>query len=521
MTMLFKILSITLMVIFSGFAAVPSPAEDYDLVILGGRVMDPGSKLDAVRNVGVKNGKIAIVTKRSIKGRETINASGHVVAPGFIDPHNHNLSVPFGQKLSLRDGITTLLELEGGVLPVDTWYKSMHGKSQANYGATVSVMSAREMVLNSKFNSRRGATINDLMYDPDSHAGMNWSTVVATDKEIEKIVSLLEKGLKQGALGVGHTPGYMTSGLSSRESYEVQRLAAKYGLFVSMHGRFSSQMPPTTGVLGTEEQIAAMAAEGGGLIVVHMTAQCLNLTKQCLYLIDKTREKGYETIAEVYPYTYGATIAGADYLHPDNYQKNMGHDYKDIVETSTMKPLTKERYEELLKTAPRTAVTFENAGKEYLYLALAHPTSIIGSDAFPFVKKTDGSLARDWDTPYDSVNGHPRGSGTYARTLRLTREENLMPLMLALSKITYMPAKFLEDNGVSQMANKGRIKVGADADITIFDPKTIKDNGTPDKGGLPSTGIPYVIVNGTVVVKDSKVLKGVYPGKPVRLPVKH
>ncbi len=96
-----------------------------------------------------------------------------------------------------------------------------------------------------------------------------------------------------------------------------------------------------------------------------------------------------------------------------------------------------------------------------------------------------------------------------------------MPLMLALSKITYMPAKFLEDNGVSQMANKGRIKVGADADITIFDPKTIKDNGTPDKGGIPSTGIPYVIVNGAVVVKDSKVLKGVYPGKPVRLPVKH
>ena len=94
-----------------------------------------------------------------------------------------------------------------------------------------------------------------------------------------------------------------------------------------------------------------------------------------------------------------------------------------------------------------------------------------------------------------------------------------MPLMLALSKMTYMPAKFLEDNGVTQMADKGRIKVGADADITIFDPATVKQVATPADGGLPSEGIPYVVVNGTIVVKDSKVLKGVYPGKPVRLPV--
>jgi N-acyl-D-aspartate/D-glutamate deacylase len=133
--------------------------------------------------------------------------------------------------------------------------------------------------------------------------------------------------------------------------------------------------------------------------------------------------------------------------------------------------------------------------------------------------KSDGSFAQDWDTPYDAVNGHPRGAGTHALVLQLSREENLVPLMLAISKMSYVIANFMEDNGIPQMAHKGRIQVGADADITIFNPATVKQVATPASGGLPSTGIPYVVVNGTIVVKDSKVLKGVCPGKPVRLPV--
>jgi N-acyl-D-aspartate/D-glutamate deacylase len=82
--------------------------------------------------------------------------------------------------------------------------------------------------------------------------------------------------------------------------------------------------------------------------------------------------------------------------------------------------------------------------------------------------------------------------------------------------MTYLIAKYLQDNGVEQMAHKGRIQVGADADITVFDPKAVKDNATMKDGGLPSTGIPYVVVNGTLVVKDSRVMKGVYPGKAIR-----
>ena len=124
--MMFRILVAVVVTVVS--MPVSFAAGKYDLVILNGRVMDPQSGLDEIRNVGIRDGKIVSVTKKKIEGKETIDATGHVVAPGFIDGHVHTVDIPLGQKALLRDGVTTTLDLEVGALPVDRWYADLEGK---------------------------------------------------------------------------------------------------------------------------------------------------------------------------------------------------------------------------------------------------------------------------------------------------------------------------------------------------------------------------------------------------------
>lgn len=514
--------AILLMILSLALAARALGATEYDLVVLGGRVMDPESGLDAVRNVGVKDGRIKIITANSIEGAETINAKGLVVAPGFIDGHVHTVDMPLGQRLILRDGVTTTLDLELGALPVSRWYDKMKGKSQTNYGATVSMISARAATFDPNYlKLTSGGTGYDMFSGYAKLTPDVWSRV-PTDKETHTILQYLEQGLKEGALGVGPPTGYMVDGLTSQEMIGAQKLTGKYGRLTHVHTRFSSQVLPTTGILAFQEVIASAGSFGGGVIIPHFTAQSLDLSQTAMNYVDALREGGVPVVLEVYPYNYGGAGNGiqADYLEPHNYQHNMGRTYNDIIDMVTDKRLTKETYDKLLKSDPSHPVMFYNAKEEDVIKGVAHPDVLIGCDCFPMTD-TKGKYVDAWDTPFDQIKTHPRTAGAHGKVLRWTREKNLMPLMTAISKMSYQYAKFLEDNGVSQMANKGRIKVGADADITIFDPDTVRDNSSLElgKNAQPTTGIPYVVVNGTVVVKDSKVLRDVHPGKPIRATV--
>jgi len=490
---------------------------EYDIVITGGRVIDPETGLDAVRNVGIQGEKIAVVTEKAIQGKETIDATGHVVCPGFIDMHNHNAGYPFGQKLALRDGVTTPMELELGVYPVKEWYEGLDGKSRTNYGGSVSSVAVREFILNPDLTEMfHGYFVLDMVSPAKAHTSMKWSQQPSTADQIEQFEKMMEEGLQQGSVGVGHAVGYMVDGCSQQESAICQKLAGKYGQSTYVHSRFSSQMPPTSGLLAFFEMMAPQEIYGGGVVLQHMSAQALRDTKAALELFDAAREKGIQVIGEIYPYDYGASDILAPYLYPENYGRNMGRTYKDIIQISNLEPLTKESYEHLRETAPFTPIMFYNALEEDVVKGLEHPSSVVGSDGFVWTDRETGEIVLDWDHPYDTVNGHPRGAGTHARILAWTREKKLdIPLSLAVSKMTYMIAKYMEDNGVPQMADKGRIQEGKDADITIFDPETVQDNATMKDGGLPSTGIPHVLVNGTFVVKDSETVDDVFPGKPI------
>ena len=148
--------------------------------------------------------------------------------------------------------------------------------------------------------------------------------------------------------------------------------------------------------------------------------------------------------------------------------------------------------------------------------ALTFPYVVIASDALVYQKKGTGQLVEHFDANLDELSAHPRSTGSHARVLRLNREENLMSWSEVLAKLSLYQARFLQENGVPQMRCKGRIQQGMDADITIFDPETVRDNATLENPAQPSSGIPYVLVNGQVVVENGAVLKAAMAGVGIK-----
>lgn len=489
--------------------ATPAFAQNFDLVINNGRVMDPETNFDSVANVGINNGFITAITTEALTGKETIDAKGLVVAPGFIDTHAHGQD-PYGFKLDLRDGVTTALELEGGVYPVEDYYNQFKGKAQLNYGATVGHPWVRMAVLDHvdpKGLGLYGTALKDSMND-----GAQWHQKSYDPADQPALNAALEEGLKQGALGIGFPIGYYTI-VGGPDVMSAASLAKKYHTFITTHVRYLAQLPPS-GYLGLEEMLTVAEQNEVPLLIHHVPSNCLGLTKQCLDLIDAARARGVNVVGEFYPYTFASSFPGADYLAP-GYEARTGMQPSDIIEVATGQKQTKESFEKLRKEKPTTTIVFYSMKEKDMMDALTRPGTFVGADGMPMLPS--GKEPVTWDSPYGYGKGHPRSAGAHARMLRLVRETKAIPLMEALAKLSYKQAHFLEPM-VPDMKVRGRIRKGAVADITIFDADKVIDNADwkPGMNSLPSTGIPYVIVNGTIVVKDSKVLKGVFPGQPIR-----
>lgn len=488
------------------WAAVPS---EFDLVILGGRVMDPETLFDAVANVGVKDGHIAVITKEAIRGRETIDAKGLVVAPGFVDGHQHCIE-PYAYPLMLRDGRTTIMDLEVGAHGpnIDRFYKMREGSSPVNFGVSVAHEFARAAVLD-------GFTGWKYMYTPDalrSRAAQGWSATRPTLEQGNQILAAVDEGLRLGGLGVGSTVGYMRAGVSSREIFELQKLAGRYGRYMNMHFRLTPG-DDVQEVLGIQEMLANAAALGSPAIAAHFNNPGYNLVHE---LLMRMRDKGYNVWGEIYPYHAGSTALNAVFLEPEVWVKALGNRYEETLQdVATGKFFTQAWREELLKTEPTRPVIVYKCPESWVADWVRMKGVAIGSDGMPLVP--DEGLT--WDTPFEKLpNTHPRFSGSFAKVLRLARE-NGIPLMQAVSMTSYNYAKPLGEMGLKAMQERGRMQKGMVADITLFDPETVTDNSTWAKGTAPSTGIPHVIVNGIVVMKDSKPIKRFDAGQPIRFEV--
>jgi len=490
-------------------AAFADEAPQFDVAILGGRVMDPETGYDGIANVGVRDGRIAAITQEPIAGKEEIDADGLVVAPGFIDTHFH-WPRPVGYKLALRDGVTTPMDLEFGTHGprIGEWYAMHEGRSQVNYGTSVSHEAARATILDG---------ITDGFDAPGSGVsvrhGHGWANGVLDAKGGNRLLAMLDDGLRQGALGNSSTLGYWPGALA-REMFEVQRLAGQYGRFTAVHTRYTPGTQVTE-VNGAQEILANAVALGSPAVINHFNNPGWDLVQE---LLVRLRAQGHNVWGEYYPYAAGSTTINAAFLRPEMWVEKLGHRYEDTLQDpATGKFMTREDYEKALADTPTKVIVLYKMPVSEIPKWVALEGVIAASDGMAAVYGGWDQLP--WDTAYEDLpNTHPRVAGTHGKSLRLARE-NGIPLMHVLATFSYYPAKYLGATGLKAMQERGRLQEGMVADITLIDPYNVTDNATYDKGTLPTTGLPYVLVNGAIVVKDSKVLPDVYPGQPIRFPV--
>jgi len=492
----------------------------YDLVIEGGRVMDPETGFDALRNVGIRAGRIEIITEGRLDGVRVIDARGLVVAPGFIDTHVHGTD-PFAIKMALRDGVTTALELEGGVINTSDWYAARENAMQVNYGATVGHAWVRMLVHDPevKIDGPVDFTVAANYLETAAKDGVpGWSVNRNDTVQLNTIVERIDEELRQGALGVGIALSYMARGADSYEVLAVQRAAARYGRVSMVHTRYHHQpKPPTEATLAFDEVFANAVALRAPLLVAHNNSYGWDEIAEKLQL---ARAQGFNMWSEHYPYHGGSTFVGAEELRPELWLDRMGYTYEQtLYDPKTDRYLDRAGYEDLASRDPgQTVLTFHPPRQRWIPYWLSMPHMTVASDGMPGVG-TDGKLL-PWAADYTDYAGHPRTAGTRARTLRLGREYGV-PLMHTLAQLSYWSAVHLGDTGLKSMQERGRMQEGMVADVTIFDPQTVTDHAdyTTGSNGLPSTGISWVIVNGTVVVGQGEVLEGVFPGQAIRYPV--
>jgi len=459
-------------------AAQSAGSQDYDTVILNGRVMDPESGLDAIRNVAIQSGKIVAISSEPMRGKSTIDATGLVVAPGFIDLHSHGQNAE-NYRYKAMDGVTTALELEVGVYPVQPWYAAREGKALINFGAS----------------SGHIAACMAVMHDTGTFLPRDKViTDVPTAAQQEQILADVEEGLREGGLGIGMGLAY-TPHETPADIIKVFQIAAKSMRPVFVHMREPGALTP--GVVDSlQEMIADSAITGASVHIVHINSMANRLTPLALDMIRGARARSLDVTTEAYPYIAGATLLESNVFAP-GWQQKLSIGYGDLQWVATGERLTEESFNRYRKQGG-SVILFTNT-EEMVRTAMADPMVMIASDG----------LLKDG-------KGHPRSAGTYARLLGVyVREQKVLPLMEAIRKSSLAPAQRLEAF-TPAMKHKGRLQVGADADIDVFDAGSVIDKATFQNPAQYSYGFRYVFVDGIAVVRDGQLDESTLPGRGIR-----
>ena len=453
------------------------------LAIVGGRVMDPESGLDAVRHVLIEDGRIIDISSSLPAADQTLDADGLVVAPGFIDLHAHGQDLP-SNRFQAADGVTTALELEIGTWPVQRYYQMRKGKALLNYGSTVSHVVARHAAVQ----GHEDVTTNLMGYMQSAFSAPSARQVIS-QTELDYALSLMREGMQHGALGFGFGISY-TPGASHNEIYQAFAEAAGLQAPVFVHMRNADSMSDDR-LAPIQEVIANAFATGASLHIVHLNSSTDEAARPALGMIRAAQNAGLDITTESYPYTAGSTL-----IESAAFDK-WDSDYGRLQWAATGERLTKETFEKY--RAEGGAVIIHGRSEITNTWLVSQADVIVASDGISFARGA----------------AHPRGAGTYARVLgHYVREVQALDLMTALTKMTLLPARRLQGIAPS-MQRKGRVQIGADADLTIFDPDKVIDKATYLDSMQFSEGIEHVLVNGVAVVRNGELIDGVYPGQPV------
>jgi N-acyl-D-amino-acid deacylase len=499
-------------------AAILAPhvvAQNLDLIIRGGSLIDGSGSPSIKGDIGIQGDRIVFVgSSVGRKSKRLIDATGLVVTPGFIDPHTHTAADLSDPKRSRNDAY-----LMQGVTTVAT---GNDGDSPTAIGATLARWSQQGIGTNAVLFIGQGTVRREVM-------GM--SDAKPTAEQLDRMKSLIDAAMKEGAIGMSTGLYYAPGSFSTTEEViELARIAAQHGGIYDTHMRDESSY--SIGLLASVRETIRIGEEAQlPVMISHIKALGADVwgqSKDVIALIDDARKAGVKITASQYPYTASGTSVTAALV--PRWAEADGALLHNLDDSSVRPRIVSEMNQNLTRRGGPASLLMTASpdqaivGKTLAEIALERKEEPVdaaieiiksgGSDVASFnMKESDieAFMRQPWVmTCSDGSEGHPRKYGTFPRKLRqYVYEKHVIPLEFAIRSSTSLPAETLG------LKDRGLLKPGYFADVLVFDPKTINERATYQQPTILATGVRYLTVNGQLAI-DNGALMPALAGRALR-----